>query len=152
MRLTLRTTSLALASASFCILISVCAFAQGQHPAYLHALTDLRAARAHLQRPDHGALRQQEKDAIQEIDAAIGEIKKASIDDRKGLEDHAPIDAKLDWPGRLHRSVELLKKARTDISEEEDNRFAQGLQLRAFEHIDKAIRHAEEAIAFKGGN
>ena len=150
MNKTLKTTLQALGLAGFYVLISVCAFAQGQHPAYLHALTDLRAARAHLQRPDRGALRQQEKDAIQEIDAAIGEIKKASIDDHKGLEDHEPVDAKLDWPGRLHRSIELLKKARTDISQEEDNRFARGLQDRAYEHIDKAIRHAEEAVAIKG--
>jgi hypothetical protein len=28
--------------------------AEGKHPAYLHALSDLRDARAHLQRPDGG--------------------------------------------------------------------------------------------------
>ena len=33
------------------------AAAQGRHPAYLHALSDLRAARAHLERSDHGELR-----------------------------------------------------------------------------------------------
>jgi hypothetical protein len=55
----------------------------GEHPAYLHALTDLRDARAQLQRPDGGELRDQEKKAIHEIDDAINEIKKASIDDGK---------------------------------------------------------------------
>jgi hypothetical protein len=44
-----------------------------EHPAYLHALTDLRHARAHLERPDHGELREQEKKAIHEIDEAINE-------------------------------------------------------------------------------
>jgi tetratricopeptide (TPR) repeat protein len=116
------------------------------HPAYLHALADLRDARAHLQRPDGGELRDQEKKAIHEIDDAINEIKKASIDDGKDLNDHAPIDASLDWRGHLHKSLELVNKAHNDVAREEDNSFAQGLQQRALEHIDKAHRHIEEAI------
>jgi len=117
-----------------------------EHPAYLHALTDLRHARAHLQRPDGGELKEQEKKAIHEIDDAISEIKKASIDDGKDLNDHPPVDAKLDWRGRLHRALELVNKAHSDVSQEEDNSFAQGLQQRAMEHIDKAHHHIEEAI------
>ena len=116
------------------------------HPAYLHALTDLRHARAHLQRPGGGELKEQEKKAIHEIDEAINEIKKASIDDGKDLNDHPPVDAGLAWPGRLHRALELLDKAHHDVSEEEDNGFAQGLQQRAILHIDKAHHHVEEAI------
>ena len=68
------------------------------HPAYLHALTDLRTARAHLQRPDGGELRDQEKKAIHDIDEAINEIKKASIDDGKDLNDHPPVDSHMAWP------------------------------------------------------
>jgi hypothetical protein len=117
-----------------------------EHPAYLHALTDLRHARAHLQRPDGGELRQQERDAIHEIDEAIKEIKKASIDDGKNLDDHPPVDAKMDWRGRLHRALELIDKAHHDVSEEEDNQFAERLQERALIHIDKAHHHIEEAI------
>jgi hypothetical protein len=117
-----------------------------EHPAYLHALTDLRHARAHLQRLDGGELREQERDAIREIDAAIGEIKKASIEDGKDLNNHPPVDAKMDWKGRLHRALELVDKAHRDISEEEDNQFAQGLQQRAMMHIDKAHHHIEGAI------
>src|ERR1700732_1171551 len=116
------------------------------HPAYLHALTDLRAARANLQRPDGGELREQEKKAIHEINDAIAEIKKAAIDDGKDINDHAPVDARMDWTGRLRRAVELLNKAHSDVAQEEDNSFAQGLQQRALEHIDKHHRHVEEAI------
>jgi tetratricopeptide (TPR) repeat protein len=116
------------------------------HPAYLHALSDLRDARAHLQRPDSGELKEQEKQAIHEIDEAIGEIKKASIDDGKDVNDHAPVDVSLDWRGRLHKSLELVNKAHNDVSREEDNSFAQGLQQRALDHIDKAHRHIVEAI------
>jgi hypothetical protein len=110
-----------------------------EHPAYLHALTDLRHARAHLQRPDGGELRDQEKHAI-------NEIKKASIDDGKDINDHPAVDAGLDWRGRLHRALELVNKAHNDVAQEEDNSFAQGLQQRALEHIDKAHHHIEEAI------
>jgi hypothetical protein len=69
------------------ILVAVCAalsFADepGRHPAYLHALTDLRHARAHL---DNLAathhMDKEEEHAISEIDKAIDEIKRASIDD-----------------------------------------------------------------------
>jgi hypothetical protein len=117
-----------------------------QHPAYLHALSDLRYARAHLQRPDGGELRDQEKDAINEIDKAIGEIKRASIDDGKDLNDHPVIDAHLPWSGRLHKALDLLDKAHQDVSKEEDDPAAQGLQQRAIEHIDKAHHHVVEAI------
>jgi tetratricopeptide (TPR) repeat protein len=117
------------------------------HPAYLHALSDLRDARAHLERPNHGELRQQEKDAIKEIDKAIDEIKKASIDDGKDISDHVPVDAHLPWDGRLHKALDLLDKAHNDIAKEEDDRFAVGLQQRAMDHIDKAHKHVEEAIA-----
>jgi hypothetical protein len=116
------------------------------HPAYLHALSDLRDARAHLQRPGGGELHDQEKKAIHEIDEAIGEIKRASIDDGKDINDHAPVDVNLDWRGRLHKALELVGKAHNDVSREEDNAFAQGLQQRALDHIDRAHHHIEEAI------
>ena len=46
----------------------------GAHPAYLHALTDLRHARAHLERMTPNArVDADEQRAIEEIDAAIGE-------------------------------------------------------------------------------
>jgi hypothetical protein len=119
---------------------------KSDHPAYLHALSDLRDARAHLQRPDGGVLRNQEKDAIHEIDDAINEIRKASIDDGKDLNDRVPVDVHLDWRGRLHKSLDLVNKAHNDVAREEDDAFAQGLQQRALGHIDKAHHHIEEAI------
>ena len=119
---------------------------QGQHPGYLHALTDLRAARAHLQRPDGGELREQEKKAIHELSDAIDDIKKAAIEDGKDLNYQPPIDVHLDWRGRLRKAIELIDKAHNDVAREEDNKFAQGLQQRALEHIDKAHHHVEEAI------
>jgi hypothetical protein len=122
------------------------ASAQNRHPAYLHALTDLRAARANLERPDHGELRHEEKEAIHQINEAIDEIKKAAKEDGKDINEHPPVDVRMDWPGRLHRAMELLAKAHQDIAHEEDNSSAQGPQQRAFEHIDKAKHEVGEAI------
>jgi len=143
---TSRLLSSAAALAAFFALSTVSGLAQIRHPGYLHALSDLRVARAHLERPNHGELKQQERDAIHEIDEAIGEIKRASIDDGRDLSDHPPVEVRLDWSGRLHRALELLDRAHHDVAQEEDNRFAQGLQQRALEHIDRAHHHAEEAL------
>jgi hypothetical protein len=141
-----RLTVVAFAFALLFSLASMQTFAQGKHPAYLHALSDLRAARAHLERHDGGELRHEEKEAIHAIDDAIAEIKHASIDDGKDLNDHPPVDAGLDYAGRLHRAKQLLEKAHQDIAHEEDNSFAQGLQQRAFGHIDRAIHEVDESI------
>jgi len=140
---------LAVFAFAFALLLSLgtgTVLAQGKHPAYLHALTDLRHARAHLERHDGGELRHEEKEAIHSIDDAIAEIKKAAIDDGKDLNDHPPVDAGLDYAGRLHRAKQLLEKAHQDIEREEDNAFAQGLQQRALGHIDKAIHQVNECI------
>jgi hypothetical protein len=118
----------------------------GKHPHYLHALSDLRVARANLQRPDGGELHEQEREAVHEIDKAIDEIKKASIDDGKNLNDHPPIDDHMQWGGRLHRAIELLDSAHRDVAQEEDDPYAQGLQARAIGHIERAHHHVEEAI------
>lgn len=145
-----RVTAVVFFVALFLTLASGNAFAQGKHPYYLHALSDLRAARAHLEVRSGGELRQEEKDAIHAIDDAIAEIKKASIDDGKDLNDHPPVDAGLDHAGCLHRAKQLLEKAHQDIAHEEDNSFAQGLQQRAFGHIDRAIHHVDDAIRLVG--
>jgi hypothetical protein len=121
----------------------------GRHPAYLHALEDLRHARAHLERPAHATRRTRwdERVAIEKIDAAIREIREAAIDDGKNLADHPPVDARLDWPGRLHRALELLRRARADVNEREDNAFGRGLKRRALAHMDQAIHFVEQGIA-----
>jgi hypothetical protein len=112
-----------------------------KHPAYLHALSDLRAARWLIEhRPGDWAQTSDEVEAVQQIDAAINEIKKASIDDGKNLHDHPPVDERPDHPGRIHEAIEILKKSRADLAREEDNGYADGLRDRAIGHIDAAIR------------
>lgn len=118
-----------------------------QHPAYLHALSDLRAARWMIEhRPGNWVQTMDEQQAVNRIDAAINEIKQASVDDGKNLNYHPSVDEISDQPGRLHAALDYLRKAREDISHEEDNGWAQGLQARAYNHIDGAIGAIRRAI------
>ena len=128
---------------------SFCASADmpGKHPFYLHALSDLRTARWMLEhRPGDAAVSGQEDVAITEIDAAIGEIKRAAIDDGKDIHDHPKVDAPADHPGRLHKALELLRKTHNDVAREEDDPLTKGLRNRAVGHIDGAIHATEGAI------
>ena len=111
----------------------------GPHPAYLHALSDLRAARHYLS--DHWAwepVRRDDEAAIREIDAAIDEIKRASIDDGKGLNDPFPMDRHIDPHGRFRKANELLFAAHNDLAKAEDVPQSRGLRDRALGHIDHA--------------
>lgn len=121
--------------------------APAHHPAYLHALTDLRNARAWLARPANAVVKWDENRAIREIDAAIHEIKIASIDDGKDISIHEPVDRPT-WGGRLQRAQELLAKARNDISEEEDSPSSQvhAMRGRALGHIANAERAVQEGM------
>jgi len=121
---------------------------RGSHPGYLHALSDLRAARWLLShQPGDQRVYRDEDFAFHEIEAAIGEIKRASIDDGKNLEDHPPLDVR-EHGSRLLRAIEFLNKAQSDIDREEENPEARGLRRRASEHIaaaTNAAQHAHEA-------
>jgi hypothetical protein len=121
----------------------------GRHPAYLHALSDLRDARAHLERLSSDPVDHAEEHAIGEIDKAIGEIKRAAIDDGKDIRDHMPVDAHLNRTDRFHKSLELLEKAKRDASGEEDQRDTRGLQKRVIHEIDEAehaVHHTIETV------
>jgi hypothetical protein len=119
----------------------------GAHPGYLHALTDLRTARWFLyHQPGDAKVYGDEDVGITEVDAAIGEIKKASIDDGKDVNDHPKVDVH-EHGSRLLKAIETLKKAHADIDGEEDNPEARGLRHRALDHIDKALHAAERAHA-----
>ena len=118
----------------------------GDHPAYLHALSDLRLARFLLEKPAKPDVKWDEKNAISEIDGAINEIKTASIDDGKPLNDHPPVDAKLAHRDRLRQAQELLHKAADDIEKREDDKWAKGLRNRANGHIRNAEHAVHEAM------
>jgi hypothetical protein len=117
------------------------------HPAYLHSLSDLRAARWLIEhRPGDYAQSTDEVEAVRQIDAAINDIKKAAIDDGRNTTDHPPVDEHPDHRGRIHEALEFLRKARADIAKEEDNAYAGGLRDRAIGHIDGAIGAARRVF------
>jgi hypothetical protein len=123
----------------------------GKHPAFLHALSDLRYARANLERSAGDAeAKWDEGRAIGDIDAAIKKIKDAAIDDGKNLSNHPPVDASLKRKGRLHHALEALKAARGDVAKEEDDAFATGLKKRAIGDIDSAISRTKEGLCNEG--
>jgi hypothetical protein len=137
-----------LAPLALAALLPLAASAQmlpGKHPGYLHALSDLRAARWFLyHQPGDSSVAGDEDVAINEIDATIGEIKRASIDDHKDLNDHPAVDVK-EHGSRLLKSIETLKKAHADIDGEEDNPEVRELRHHALEHLDRALKAAEHA-------
>jgi hypothetical protein len=119
-----------------------------RHPAYLHALSDLRAARWLIEhRPGDWAQTSDEVEAVRQIDAGINDIKKAAINDGKNLNDHPPLDEQPDHRGRIRQALQFLNKARGDIAHEEDNAYASGLRDRALGHIDAAIGAARRVFS-----
>ena len=118
----------------------------GPHPAYLHALSDLRLARAYLNQIAWPPVQRDEEHAIREIDAAIAEIKRASIDDGKDLADHPPVDVRMAPDGRFRKALELLDKAHNDTARAEDVPQARGMRDRAIGHIDQAHGTVDDAI------
>ena len=117
------------------------------HPAYLHALSDLRAARWLIEHRQTDTWKGTEDEiaAVRAIDAAINEIKRASIDDHKDLNDH-PKDMVNEHAGRLRKAAEYLHKADADVDEHESDPEVRGLKDRAHLHIREAIRATEMAM------
>lgn len=121
--------------------------APGRHPAYLRALSDLRLMRAYLERMTPSErIDEEQQHAIDEIDAAMREIKEASIDDGKDLRYHPAIDARIMPTDRFHRAREAGNAAWHDVDGEEDNGFARGLKHRALDHIERANHLVDHII------
>jgi hypothetical protein len=118
-----------------------------RHPAYLRAISDLRAARWLIEhRPGDWLQVADEQESVHRIDAAINEIKAAAFDDGKNLNEHPPVDERPDHRGRIREALQYLRKARADISREDDNAYASGLRDRAIGHIDGAIASARRVF------
>jgi hypothetical protein len=116
------------------------------HPAYLHAISDLRYARALLYREDWRPVMRDQKAAVEEIDHAIGEAKRAAIDDGKNPNDHPPIDRGLGWEGRFRKAMELLNSAEHDLSEVETNGAAAGWRNAALGNVRNAKAFVGKAM------
>ncbi|HTX74310.1 MAG TPA: hypothetical protein VMC79_15870 [Rectinemataceae bacterium] len=119
--------------------------APGAHPAYLHALSDLRMARALLSGWSNPLIMRQLQNAVQEIEGALGDITRAAISDGKNIDDHPPVDTTLDNRNRLTRALELLNTAYKDIDERETNPADAALRSTALGHISRARQDLNDA-------
>jgi hypothetical protein len=117
----------------------------GRHPAYLRARSDLRRAQLLLRVREEPNVTRRLIEADHEAEAAIVEIDRAALIDRKDLEDHPRVDTNLDRRGRFRRIVELMRSARADLGREEDNGRARGWRDEAYRHIDEALEHMHRA-------
>jgi hypothetical protein len=125
--------------------IAVNADTPGLHPAYLRARSDLRTAQFLLRVREEPNVTRHLVAADREVEAAIGEIDRAAVLDRKDLEDHPRVDTNLNRRGRLVKIVELLRGARADLGREEDNGRARGWRDAAYRHIDQALENMHRA-------
>jgi hypothetical protein len=116
------------------------------HPRYLKALSDLRYARALLWRPDFRDVMRDQRAAIDEIDHAIAEAKRAAIDDGKNVDDHPPVDTHIGWEGRFRKAMELLDSARNDLSFTETNMAAAPWRDAARANVERARSLVERAM------
>ena len=147
MKIQLALVALALSSGSVAAHAQGYGQVPGPHPAYIHALSDLRAARHYLN--DGWAwqpVRAEDNKAIRQIDAAINDIKAASIDDGKSLNDPFPIDGHLTPQNRFVKANELLYAAHQDLSRAEDVPQSRGLRNRAIMHVDQAHNTVDQAV------
>ncbi|HEY3930296.1 MAG TPA: hypothetical protein VGL89_18130 [Candidatus Koribacter sp.] len=131
---------------SLAALMALCAPAMfadtpGNHPGYLHAMSDLRYARA-LLNSSFG----DQYPAVREISAAMDDLKNASWDDHKNPEDHPRIDAHLERAGRLHKTMEALDSAEHHLMQEEDNAKAAEWRNRALGHIREAKEYVHREM------
>ena len=117
-----------------------------RHPAELHALTDLRLARAYLNHRDEGNVEYDDAQAIRSIDAAIADARTAAYDDGKNPADHPAEDAGLSHHGRLGRALALLAQAQRDLSGPEADRWARGDLSAARTEAGRAYAFVQQAM------
>jgi hypothetical protein len=146
MRLIMRATrGLTFAVVAASMLAPTGAHAQGRHPHYLRARTDLRATQFYLRVREEPNVTRNQHAADRELDAAIAEIDRAAVIDHKDIDDHPRIDTSLARKDRFRKIVDLLRGARADIEQEEDNPRAKEWRDRAFRHIDEALNAVHRA-------
>jgi hypothetical protein len=118
----------------------------GKHPAYLHARSDLAKARQLMNQPEEGNVAAQLRNAVNEVNQAIGEIDRAAVLDRKDMDDHPPIDANLKCLNKFHEIFRLLHSAQKDIDREEDNPASRAWRNKANGDINDAIKFVKKAL------
>jgi hypothetical protein len=147
----MRNVRLSIVAACTVLLAPMAAHAQWwqQHPAYLHAMSDLRQAYwlvAHRDSFDPVA-KVEEQQAEGAIRAAYQNLKDASMVDDKDINDQPPAAMDFgDHRGRLHHAMDLLRDAHNAVNREEDDPAARGFKQRALAAIDNAAAATNAAM------
>jgi hypothetical protein len=129
------------------LLASATAFAQtATHPHYIHARSDLAKARQLMQQPDEANVEAQLRNGVTAVNNAVKEIDQAAKLDKKDMDDHPPIDTNLKCLNKFHEIFRLLRAAKIDIDQEEDNAASRPWRGRANGQIDQARQYTKKAI------
>ena len=144
----------AAATSAFALIAAAPAWADDsvRGPNYLHALSDLRDAREHLEHFGSEPVDARAERAIFEIDRAINEIRRDAVMNGNELENHVPADTHMAHNGRFQKAMDLLDRARRDVAGEEEQPDAKALQLRVMRHIEEARHEVARAIAIAREN
>jgi hypothetical protein len=126
--------------------------AQAQGPRYLHALSNLRQARAWVQADGRPQFSDMRKHAVHEIDKAIDEVKKAARDDGKFTNWTPPPSSGGNAVTPITSALQLLDDAHEDVAAGQDAPENMGLQVRALQHIDDARGALREIRRIVSGN
>ena len=122
------------------------AFAGG---AFENALINLRSAHYLIDsQPNDWKKAPDETTAKNDINAAIGEIKKVGIDDGKSLKDH-PLEYEriTDRKSRLLKAIQLLKASEAELSKlEEPDPKKKQIKSSALLHIKQALASIDKLI------
>lgn len=120
--------------------------AKAQAPAYLHAISDLRTAKALIQMDPRPIWARNRQVAVNEIDNAITVVKAAAIEDGKNPWQTPKPQGGEDPAAPLHSALRLLDEAYHDVANGQDMPQNMGLQERALKHIDVARRALHHII------
>jgi hypothetical protein len=128
-----------LAAFALLTLLSLVSATPAKAQAYLHAISDLRTARAYLQMNASPQSANARTGAINEINHALEDMEKAVRDDGKNPWHTPPPQSDGNLSAPLHSAARLLKKARTDL-EGGGPEPSSGLRDRSYRHIDNALQ------------
>jgi hypothetical protein len=115
-----------------------------EHPHYANARTYLRTAQILMRIPERPNVQLTLKPADDQLDAAVREIDRAGVVDRKHVVDHPAVKENLEDVDRFSSIVDLLRAARNEIQQEADSTHAEWRST-ALKDISAALESVHKA-------
>ncbi|MGD0832020.1 MAG: hypothetical protein ABR907_13840 [Terracidiphilus sp.] len=134
---TVRTLVLAAFTALTLVLLVSATPARAQAPRYLHALSDLRTARAFLLMDGRPAFRGDRDLAVQELERAIKEMQEVVIDDGRNPWHTPPPQSEGNPISPIRQAIRMMNEAVGDVEQGRDDPRTAGLQARSIQHIKR---------------